>query len=93
MRGYSKHYLNGNHSPFATMSEMDLLPEQRYQLNIRRQRAKLRATRKAAFLERCSIQAKAHKAMRIIKLQGKNGHSMNAALLKTHGLNAKGDVA
>lgn len=53
----------------------------------------LRRERKAAFLERCSIQAKAHKAMRIVKLQGKNGHSMNAALLKAHGLNPKGGEA
>lgn len=93
MKSFSKHHLNGNHYPFGAISDMDLLPEQRHELKVRRQRVDLRAKRKAAFLERCSIQAKTHKAMRIIKLQGKNGHSMNAALLKAHGLNPKGGEA
>lgn len=53
----------------------------------------LRRERKAAFLERCSIQAKASKAMRIVTLKGKNGHSMSAGLLKAHGLNPKGGEA
>ena len=52
-----------------------------------------RRERKEALLSRCSIQAKASKAMRIVKLQGKNGHSMSAELLAAHGLNAKGGKA
>lgn len=93
MRNLSKHHLNGNHSPFGVIHDCDLLPEHRHELNVHRQRAKLRAVRKAAMIERCSIQAKASKAMRIIKLQGKNGHSMSTGLLAAHGLNAKGGEA
>lgn len=49
-----------------------------------------RRIRKKLFLDRCAAQAKQAKALLIIGPKGKNGRSMNAALLEKHGIK-KGD--
>jgi hypothetical protein len=54
-------------------------------------RAQIRAIRKQEISHRASMQGKLSKAMRIIQCKGKNGHSMNAALLAQHGIKAKGE--
>lgn len=49
-----------------------------------------KALRKEAFLTRCAMQAKQAKAKLIIGPKGRNGRTMNAALLAQHGIK-KGD--
>lgn len=65
------------------MSNRSALPLDKRQNMLRM----VKAERKTVHLQRCSMQAKVHKAMQIIARKGKNGKSMNAALLAAHGLN------
>ena len=45
---------------------------------------KLRALRRAAHAERCSVQAKAAKAELIEKGKGRNGRSMSQSMVEAH---------
>ena len=54
-------------------------------------RIQIRAIRKQELIARASMQGKLSKAMRIIQCKGRNGHSMNAGLLVTHGIKPKGE--
>lgn len=50
-----------------------------------------KAERKQAFLTRCSMQAKLHKAKLMLRDKGRNGRSMNDALVAAHGIQRKGE--
>lgn len=90
MRSVSKHHLNGNHSPFGYSREEDMTDEAKAAMKQRDERIIAKRLRKQAFLDRMAMQGKMSKALLIVTPKGKNGRTMNAALLAKHGIK-KGD--
>ena len=52
---------------------------------------KARALRKREFLTRSSLQGKLAKAKLMLRDKGRNGRSMNDAMVAAHGIQRKGD--
>lgn len=51
-----------------------------------------KALRKHQMIMRCSMQAKLHKAKLMLRDKGRNGRSMNDALISGHGIQRKGEA-
>jgi hypothetical protein len=59
--------------------------------NPRVRRIQLRAARKLALIERGSMMGKLHKAKLMLRDKGRNGRSMNDAMVAGHGIQRKGE--
>ena len=60
-------------------------------LNLHGRLIAARKRRKREFLERCSMQAKLAKAKLMLRDKGRNGRSMNDAMIVAHGIQRKGE--